>query len=268
MNMGLLLEITGRKFLRFIYSYYETVMLLKSTLRAFWYEPGRGSKSIVKVVAQQVYFTGFQALPIVIMLSAVSSLAITMQARLQMNFWGDSNLTGILFVTIILREVSTLLPAILIIARSGTAVASELASMKLNKEVDALWSMGIHPYSYIIFPRLTAGILSLLALSIYFNVFAVLFGAFFALLFMGMDFSFFINQIFYQVRTGDISVFFIKNILSGAIIFLVSSQQGLSLQQSAHEIPQVTMGAVMKCITMVLFTHILCSIIFYLVVYG
>ncbi len=268
MNMGLLLELTGRKFLRFLFSYYETSVFLKDTLQIYWRDRRLGSKSIFKVVAEQVYFTGFQALPVVFILAVFCSLAITMQAKLQMNFWGDSNLTGMLFVTIILRELSTLLPAILLIARSGTAVASELASMKLNKEVDALWSMGIHPYSYIVFPRLAGGVVSLLALSIYFNLFAIIFGAVFALLFMGMDFSFFMNQIFFQIRTGDISIFFIKNILSGLIIFLVSSQQGLSLKVSSHEIPQVTMTAVMKCISMVLFTHAICSIVFYAVVYG
>ncbi|MCB0348815.1 MAG: ABC transporter permease [Bdellovibrionales bacterium] len=266
--MGLILELTGRKFLRFLYGYYEMSIFLKDTVRIYWRDKDLGSKSIFKVIAEQVYFTGFQALPIVFVLAVFCSLAVTMQAKLQMNFWGDSNLTGVLFDTIILREVSTLLPAILLIARSGTAVASELASMKLNKEVDALWSMGIHPYSYIVFPRLVGGVASLLALSIYFNLFAIIFGSIFAILFMGMDFSYFINQIFYQIRSGDISVFFIKNILSGCIIFLVSSQQGLSLKLSSHEIPQVTMMAVMKCISMVLFTHILCSVVFYWVVYG
>jgi phospholipid/cholesterol/gamma-HCH transport system permease protein len=171
-------------------------------------------------------------------------------------------------VTIIFRELSTILPAILLIARSGTAVASELASMKLNKEVDALWSMGIHPYSYIVFPRLAGGVFSLIGLSIYFNLFAVLFGAIFSLLFMGMDFSYFIHQIFYQIRAGDIGIFFVKNILSGSIIFLVCSKQGMSLKTSSHEIPQVTMSAVMSCISMVLCTHILCSIVFYMVFYG
>ena len=111
------------------------------SFRAAVYDQAQGLRSVVRVVSAQIYFTGWQALPIISALAIASGVLVTLQSTSQLTFFGGSNMVGKLMVIVVIRELSPLLTALIVIARSGTAVASELGTMKVNKETDALQAM-------------------------------------------------------------------------------------------------------------------------------
>ncbi|MCK6599103.1 MAG: ABC transporter permease, partial [Bdellovibrionaceae bacterium] len=61
---------------------------------------------------------------------------------------------GNLLVLVLVREIGPLLTALVVIARSGTAVSTEVGNMRANREIEALESIGINPLSFIVFPRI------------------------------------------------------------------------------------------------------------------
>ncbi|MCB0394847.1 MAG: ABC transporter permease, partial [Bdellovibrionales bacterium] len=211
----------------------------------------------------QIYFTAWQAVPLISVLALGSGTLVIMQATSQLNVLGGTKMIGQLLVMIVIRELGPLLTALIVIARSGTAVASELGTMKINKETEALEALGIHPLSYIVFPRLLGGIISVLSLAVFFNFVAIMGGYLFSRVVLDIPFHFYFDSLSAALTLEDVGIFLLKNTFSGTIIFIVCCYQGLSVKQSPHEVPQVTMKAVVNSIIYVMTFNFAVTAIYY-----
>jgi phospholipid/cholesterol/gamma-HCH transport system permease protein len=217
-------------------------------LRAAIFDQAQGMRTVFSVVSAQIYFTAWQAIPLISLLAIASGGVVIMQSSSQLSLIGGGAMLGNLMVAVIVRELAPLITALIVISRSGTAVASELGTMKVNREVEALEIMGINPLSYIVFPRLVGGIISVFCLAIYFTGIALLGGFLVTSFLQNISFYFYLDQLANAVTAKDVFLFALKNLFSGSIIFTVSCYQGLRVQQSLHEVPQVTMKAVVNSI--------------------
>ncbi len=162
----------GHKFISIIYYTYQVLIMIYLSVRAAFFDQTQGLRTVFGVVSAQIYFTGWQALPLISVLALSSGSVVIIQASTQLSFLGGSDMIGDLLILIVLREVAPLLTALIVIARSGTAVASEIGTMKVNNEIEALEAMGINPLSYIVFPRLLGGVISVVCLAFYFTLIA------------------------------------------------------------------------------------------------
>lgn len=254
----------GRWAISFIVYTREILMMTYLSFRATLFHQTQSIRTIVSVVFSQVYFTGYQALPLISTLAIGSSSIVVMQSSSQFNLLGSSNLVGQLIVILIVREIAPLITALIVIARSGTAVTSEIGNMRVNREIEALEVMGINPLSFIVFPRLVGGMLSVMCLSLYFIYVAILGGFIFSKIFLNMPLNFYIDSIMQVFTYEDVVLFALKNIFSGAIIFTVCCYQGLQVRQGSHEVPQVTTIGVVKSIIYVVGFNLIVSVLFYL----
>ncbi len=263
----LLLQQVDRWGVSLITSVTYTVHVLRMiylSIRAAFYDQAQGLRTIVSVVSAQIYFTGFQALPLISVMALASGSIVIMQSTAQLSLLGGGEMIGNLLVVIIVREISPLLTALIVIARSGTAVASEIGNMRVNREIEALEIMGINPLSYVVFPRLVGGIISVVCLAFYFIVVALL-GGFMVTRFVdSTPFSFYADSLANAFTAEDVVLFLLKNLFSGAIIFTVSSYQGMLVQQSPHEVPQVTTKAVVNSVIYVTVFNLIVTTLFYL----
>jgi len=234
------------------------------SVRAAFIDQAQGMRDIVRVVSMQIYFTGYQAMPLITVLALATGSVVIMQSSAQLSFLGGSDMLGKLMLIIIVREVGPLLTALVVIARSGTAVASELGNMQVNKEVTALESMGINPLSYIVFPRLAGGVISVICLAFYFSVIALIGGFFVSRLAHDMSFAHYTFTLASSFEMNDVVMFLLKNTFSGVIIFTVCCYQGLLVQKSPHEVPQATTKAVVNSIIYVIGFNLIVTTLFYL----
>lgn len=218
----------------------------------------------MSVVSAQIYFTGWQAMPIITVLALSAGSIVIMQSNAQLSLLGGNEMIGNLLVAVIVREISPLLTALIVVARSGTAVASEIGNMRVNKEIEALEVLGINPLSYIVFPRLLGGVVSVLCLSFYFILISLLGGFLVTKLVHDMPFSFYADSLASAFQAEDVYLFLLKNIFSGLIIFTVCCYQGLLVKQSPHEVPQVTTKAVMNSVIYVIAFNVTVTTLFYL----
>lgn len=242
----------------------EVFLMIYLSLRAAFFDQAQGLRSVFAVVSAQIYFTGFQALPLISVLALASGSIVILQSSAHLSVLGGGSIFGDLMVAIIVRELAPLLTALIVIARSGTAVASEIGNMRVNREIEALESMGIHPLSYVVFPRLLGGIVSVICLSIYFVVVACMGGYMVSAFLQGMPFSYFIDSLARAFDAADVGFFFLKNAFGGAIIFTISCHQGMLVRQSPHEVPQVTTKAVVNSVIYVVLFNLTMTILFYL----
>lgn len=242
----------------------EIFLMVYLSFRTTIVDRAQSFRTLFMVISSQIYFTGWQALPLISMLAIPSGVMVILQSSAQLNFLGGSEMIGKLLVAIVVREMAPLMTALVVIARSGTAVASELGNMRANREIEALESMGINPLSFIVFPRLVGGILSVVSLAIYFVVIAIVGGFALTKLVHNMPVQFYFDSLAQAVASEDLGLFLLKNVFSGVIIFVVCCYQGLSVQRSPTEVPVATTQAVVKSILYVVFFNVSVSALFYL----
>jgi phospholipid/cholesterol/gamma-HCH transport system permease protein len=254
----------GRDVIGIVIYTLHVLRMIYLCVRAAVFDQAQGLRTIFSVVSAQIYFTGWQALPLISVLALASGSIVIMQSQAQLSLLGGGEMIGNLLVVIIVREISPLLTALIVIARSGTAVASEIGNMRVNREIEALEVMGINPLSYVVFPRLAGGIISVLCLAFYFILIALL-GGFAVTRFVDeTPFLFYIDSLSRAFAAEDAILFLLKNLFSGAIIFTVSCYQGMLVQQSPHEVPQVTTKAVVNSVIYVTIFNLIVTTLFYL----
>lgn len=254
----------GKRLLNIIEYTANIFLMIYLSFRAAFFDQAQGLRSVFTVVSAQIYFTGFQALPLITVMALASGSVVIMQSSAQLSLLGGADMIGNLMVLIVVREIGPLLTALIVIARSGTAVASEIGNMKVNREIEALESMGINPLSYIVFPRLLGGVVSVLCLAFYFTAIALLGGFFLTKFISGMSVEFYTDSLATAFAAEDVYLFILKNTFSGLIIFIICSYQGLLVAQGPHEVPQVTTKAVVNCVIYVISFNLAVTTLFYL----
>ncbi|MCK9211584.1 MAG: ABC transporter permease [Ignavibacteriaceae bacterium] len=217
------------------------------------------------ILIRQILFTGFEALGLITFVAIAVGGIIILEGSAILPDFGQSKLLYTILVIIILRELGGLLTAFIIIARSGTAIAAELGNMVVNQEVESLVSFGISPVLYLVVPRVLGVVLSMIALNIYFNVAALAGGWFMAYLFAPIPLLDFLNKLFSEISVNDIASSFIKSLLFGFVIAVVSSYQGLQVSFASTEVPQRTIKAVVLSLIWVILFDIIITAIMYLV---
>ena len=253
----------GRRFISTVNYTLQMLLMTYLSFRSALQNEAQSLRAITSVILLQVYFTGVQALSLISVIAVASSTIAVMQSASQFSFLGGSEMVGQLLVTIVIRELAPLITALIVIARSGTAVASELGNMRVNREIEALESLGINPLSYIVFPRLMGGILSVICLSLYYAFFAIIGGFVFSKILLNMPLSYFLDSIVQAITVEDVYMFAVKILFSGFLIFAISCHQGLQVKNGPHEVPQATTKAVVNSIIYVMAFHILTTALFY-----
>ncbi len=254
----------GRWFTNLVTYTRDLLMMIYLSMRAAFFDESQGLRAVFSVISAQIYFTGWQAIPIISVLAIASGSIVIMQSNMQLNLLGGNEMIGKLLVIIIVREISPLLTALVVVARSGTAVASELGNMRVNKEIEALETMGINPLSYIVFPRVLGGLLSVMCIAFYFIIIALFGGFIVTKLIHDMPLRFYLDSLAQAFEAEDVILFLFKNTFSGLFIFIICCYQGLSVKKSPTEVPQVTIKAVVNSIFYVMGFNLIVTTLFYL----
>lgn len=254
----------GRFFTSNIEYTMKVLFMVYLSMRATFLDQAQGFRTIVSVISAQIYFTGWQALPLITTLALTTGTVLILQSMTNLTLLGGQEMIGNFVVVMLVREAGPLLTALVVVARSGTAVASEVGNMRANREIEALESLGINPLSFIVFPRILGGVISVIVLAFYFAAIGMIGGFFITKFFQDMPLSFYIDSILRAFAKEDLFIFLLKNGFSGMIIFVVSCYQGLSVKRSPHEVPQVTTQAVVNSIIYVTVFNLVVTALFYL----
>lgn len=229
---------TFRGFLLFIYLSFRCMARMRL----------RGLRPVLYTLVSQIYFTGYQALPLITFIALATGSVVALQSTAQLSIIGSQEMMGNIMVVTIIRELGPMLTALIVIARSGTAVATELGSMQVNKEIEALRILSVDPLGYVVFPRILGGVLSIVCLAFYFNCIAIMGGFVVGHLVSDLSFSFYVEVIAQAVSPHDFTLNLLKNSISGLIIFSIATHQGMNVKGAPHEVPIATTKAVVNSI--------------------
>ncbi|MCX7025186.1 MAG: ABC transporter permease [Spirochaetes bacterium] len=197
-----------------------------------------------KVLVMQLLFTGFEALKISAVMALAIGAAINVIGSSFLPQFGQSKLMYSILIVIITRELGPLLTAFIVIARSGTAIATELGTMVVDHEIEAYLSVGINPIAYLVVPRFLGVVLSMGILSVYFNLFGLLGSYIIVQVIKPLNFQEYFGNLLTILSVGDVVSGLVKALVFGVIISVVSTFQGFSVARASTEIPVAGIKAV------------------------
>lgn len=193
----------------------------------------------------QIRFTAVDAMPIIAGLALLIGALVIAQAHAQAVRFGVSEELGQLLATLIVRELGPLFAAIIVVARSGTAIASELATARVMGEVTALEALGVDPVQYLVVPRVIGSAISVALLAMYFDAIAILGGMVATSWLAHVPAADYLDALRLGMSAADVGIVVAKGALFGFGTAAVCCWAGLRAARTPAAIPQsVTRGVV------------------------
>ncbi len=219
-------------------------------------------RSIYTIAVNQTRFTGLDALPLIVFIALLIGATVIIQATQNFPKFGIEGFIGNLLVIIIARELGPLVTAIIVISRSGSAIAAEIATQKQHKEILSLELMGIDTKLYIVFPRIMASIFSIFSLIIIFDIVAFIGGYLISLTTVFIPPDIFIETLLDAFRFEDLVITILKSFIYGILIPLIACYYGF-MARSYFEVPINVSRAVVRTLLIVFVVNALISTLFY-----
>lgn len=206
---------------------------------------------------------GTRALPLIVMLGFLFGLILAFQSAIPMRQYGAEIFVANLVAVSVFRELGPLLAAVILAGRSGSAFAAEIGTMKVNEEVDALTTMGLDPFRFLVVPRLIAAIAIMPVLIAAMNLAAVA-GMSTVMMSLGFPLVAISNQIVSWTGMGDVIGGVAKGMVFGAVVAGIGCARGMRTGAGPRAVGDSATSAVVGGIVSIVVLDGIFAIIFYL----
>ena len=220
---------------------------------------GQGLLSLVRLVSlqsvfrtrdllAQLYFCGAQALPIISLISLLVGLILAFVGAVQLKYFGAQIYVADLVGIAMTREMGAMMTGIIMAGRTGAAFAAQLGTMQVNEEIDALHTLGISPFDFLVLPRLLALVLMMPLLCLYADAMGIMGGAIVGMGMLDISLPLYWNQTMAAVTLPYIWLGVVKSCVFGFIVAFVGCLRGIQAGRSAQAVGQAATSAVVTII--------------------
>jgi len=223
-----------------------------STLIGFANVIRRPRRFRINAVVQRFDVVGVRALGIIALMSFLIGVVIAQQGSVQLAQFGAEVYTINLIGRITIRELGTLMTAIMVAGRSGSAFAAQLGTMKITEEIDAMRTIGVSPIEALVIPRIISAVVMMPLLAFWSMLLALIGGGVFVWLSLGIPPLTYIQRLHDVIPITDMWVGLIKAPVFGFIIALAGCFQGMLVQGNSEEVGSRTTTAVVQSIFLVI----------------
>lgn len=230
---------------------YEFIRLLPTPWRWRW-----------NSLANVIYRNGYQALPIIALLSFMIGVVITFQMGLQLRNYGANIYIVDLLGLSILREFGPLLTSIMVAGRTGSAFTAQLGIMKVNQEIDALNTMGVTPAELLLLPRIIGLVITLPLLTMWADIFGVIGGMVMANNQLNITWYDFIHRFPHVIPLKTLIIGLGKTPVFALIIASIGCFEGMRVEGNADSVGRNTTRSVVLAIFFIIVADAIFSVIF------
>ena len=213
-------------------------------------------------VVQRFDVVGVRALGIIGLMSFLIGIVVGQQGAVQLQQFGAEVYTINLIGRITVRELGTLMTAIMVAGRSGSAFAAQLGTMKITEEIDAMRTIGVSPIEALVIPRMLAAVIMMPLLAFFAMMMSLLGGGLFVWLFLDIPPLTYIQRLQEVIPITDLWIGLIKAPVFGFIIALTGCFQGMQVKGDSEEVGLRTTTAVVQAIFLVIVLDGLFAIFF------
>ncbi len=217
----------------------------------YWIVLGRRRRQPVRLVAavEQMVEIGIAGLPIIFVLSFAIGVMLAIQGIHTLKQFGAETQVVLGIALSVTREFGPLITGILVAGRSGSALAARIGTMIVNQEVDALRVMGINPVRYLVSPVLLAMVIMLPIVTLFSDFAALLGGAVFCNLELGLSYAAYWDQTTGFITSDDVLQGLGKSVVFAVIIALVGVTNGFLVSGGAEGVGKSTTRSVVLAIS-------------------
>ena len=213
-------------------------------------------------ILYNIRLAGFDALPIVGLLSFLLGIVVAYQGADQLKQYGANIFVADLVGLSMLREFAPLITAIIIAGRSGSAYAAQIGTMTVTEEIDAMRTIGIAPLELLVLPKIIALVIALPLLTVFADVLGVFGGMIMAQVQLGVTYVDFLDRFVKAVSVTAYMVGIGKAPVFGLIIAVVGCFQGFRTKGGADSVGRQTTKSVVQSIFLVIVADALFSVAF------
>jgi phospholipid/cholesterol/gamma-HCH transport system permease protein len=233
-----------------------------ATLIAFANLIRRPRRFRVNAVVQRFDVVGVRALGIIGLMSFLIGIVLAQQGAVQLQQFGAEIYTINLIGRITVRELGTLMTAIMVAGRSGSAFAAQLGTMKITEEIDAMRTIGVSPIEALVIPRLIATVILMPLLAFWAMIMSLLGGGIFVWLALGIPPLTYLQRLQEVIPLTDLWIGLLKAPVFGFIIALAGCFQGMLVKSNSEEVGQRTTTAVVQSIFLVIVLDAIFAVFF------
>ncbi len=205
---------------------------------------------------------GFDALPIVGLLSFLLGIVVAYQAADQLRRYGANIFVADLVGLSMLREFAPLITAIIIAGRSGSAYAAQIGTMAVTEEIDAMRTLAVDPLELLVLPKVIALVIALPLLTVFADLLGVVGGMIMARVQLGVSFNEFLDRFAKAISITSYLIGIGKAPVFAAIIVVVGCFQGMRTRGGAESVGRQTTRSVVQSIFLVIVADALFSVAF------
>lgn len=216
-----------------------------------------------RIMFEQMYVIGVQTSFVILLTGLFTGLVFALQTSYAFGLFGAEGLIGPSVVLSLTRELAPVLTALMLTGRAGSAMASELGSMRVTEQIDALETMAVSPMHYLVVPRLVATTLVMPVLTMFFNTVGVLGGYAIAVYNVGVSHTVFVQRTLDAVKMLDLWSGLIKAAVFGFLIALICTSRGYRASGGARGVGMATTQAVVLANIVTLMADYLLTALFF-----
>ncbi|WP_338670053.1 ABC transporter permease [Pseudodesulfovibrio methanolicus] len=205
---------------------------------------------------------GVESMFIIVLIGFLMGLIMSFQSAISLQRFGGEIFVPNMLGLVMFREMGPLVTSILLAARSGSAFAAEIGTMKINEELDALTTMGLSPMRFLVVPKLLATMCMVPLMTMFFNM-ASLVGGALVMLSMGYPLVTFTSRVFANVGATDFWGGMAKGLVFSFLVAGVGCLRGMQTRSGASAVGLSTTSAVVSGIILIAFADGIFAVAYY-----
>lgn len=216
-----------------------------------------------RLTLAQTAAIGYDSAPMSIIICLVAGSVLALQTAAKFAQTGADAYVGGLVALAIVREIGPIFTCMAVGARAGTAIAAEIANMKVTEQIDALKTMSVSPVRYLFVPRLLACVAALPLLTLLDSLIAVVGGMGIAQNVSHLHYSKYLESVWLYLKPYDIRVCLIKSVIFGVILATICCTIGLTTRGGAKDVGQATTRAAVWTVIVILVADFFLTWVFF-----
>lgn len=237
----------GRLFISFLSSIGNVTLFLLKSVSAGFFPP-----YYWKQIIQQAIQIGYFSLPVVGMTALFTGMAMTLQCYAGFSEFTAENAIPSVVMIAMTRELGPVLAALMVAGRLGASMTAEIGTMKVTEQIDALTTLSVNSYKYLVFPRILTGTLLVPFLVFVDDIIGILGGYLVGVYHLNFNAANYIRNTFESMATWDVVSGLIKGAVFGFVICLMGCYQGYSSKGGAEGVGRATTNSVVTSSIMIL----------------
>lgn len=245
----------GNKILNFNQHLGELIFFIRDSVQVIFSRPWTTPQ-----YPEQMVKIGIASMPIASLTALFVGMVILLQTGYQLQKFGAKLYSAGITSLALAREMVPVFTAMVVGSRVAASVAAELGSMKITEQIDAMWSLAVNPFKYLVAPRIVASTLMLPLVTIYTNIVGYLGGMLVGTILLNVSPRLYYNYSLKFISMGDVLNGLLKTLVFGAIIGVLGCFYGFRTTGGAEGVGKATTSAVVATlIAILIFDYLLNS---------